>query len=333
MSTNVNPHNDATKYGIDLRLDAIDRALLGLLPRHERMELVGQIETKLREVAEANPPLGAEPSEARPDYSERFDEVVETAARGPAVRSSATAGRALLRRRPRSRLAVSSGIMGIVALSLLAALPFVYLLASISGDEWITFSLIGGNVAAVALGGLLAVAMGIAALVALGRSGGRLIGHGWAITGLCTGPLPMFVGGLVALVLGAQLYGTVSVTPAYSVSAVPPAGPVTYSGSTSYPPPQVVPAPTYSSSPEPTPAGALQPPTSFDPNAAGYAPGTPAPAPPNMEAAPSLSGAPHADLGADPLLTTQAEVAPPAAQTPTVEPSPPPSTIGPLNVR
>jgi hypothetical protein len=322
MSTNT--HSDTTQFSIDQRLDAIDRALLGSLPRHDRVELVEQIETKLREFAEANPPLGSEPAEAVPDRSERFNDAVDAAVSSPAVRMSELARRTFSRRRPRSRLALSSGILGIAALALLVALPFVYLVASLlDSSEWLTVWLLGGNVMALALGGLSAVAMGIAALVVLNRHEGRLVGHGWAVTGLCTGPLPMLVGVLVALVLGAELHTTVSVTPAYTTNTVPPPGPLSMNPGVYPYQQQGAPVPNYSA-PSPTPVGATQSPQGFDPYGAPptYMPGTPASPPPYVDSVPSLSGTPQAEPAVPSVPETRTEITPPTAPAPSTS-SPP----------
>ncbi|HEX7379173.1 MAG TPA: hypothetical protein VF278_18775 [Pirellulales bacterium] len=218
MSTDLNASHDPAKHAIDLRLDAIDRALLGWLPRHERIEIVGQIETKLRESAGASTAGGVLDDIAR-DRADRHEERLDSAGDRSAIYLRERPF--LARRKPRSRLALTSGILGIIALTALAALPVTYVVVStIIDDTTLQVSLLGGHLATVLLGGLLAVALGIAALVLLSRRGGRLVGHGWAITGLCTGPLPLFAGGLMALVVGSQLWGSGSVTPAYSTAPV-----------------------------------------------------------------------------------------------------------------
>jgi hypothetical protein len=71
--------------------------------------------------------------------------------------------------------------------------------------EVVSISLIGAHLMAVAIGGMTAVGLGIAALVSLRRRKGNLDGHGWAIAGLCAGPVPMLVGGLAMVIGGWQL--------------------------------------------------------------------------------------------------------------------------------
>ena len=220
MSTDTTSSSDARQQAIELRLDAIDRALLGLLSRKDRLDLVSQIETKLREADATSLSINAELAESSRDRADARDD-----ANKAALLCSQRRGRFAHRRRPKSRLAVSSGILGIVALALLVALPVVYFVAVMLDQELLAISLLGDYVVAVTIGGLLAVVLGVTALVILNRREGRLLGHGWAITGLCTGPLPMFVGGLVALVLGAEFLETTSVTQVYTTSTVPPPGP------------------------------------------------------------------------------------------------------------
>lgn len=222
MSTDLNVPHDAAKHAIDLRLDAIDRALLGWLPRHERIEIVGQIESKLRE--SAGDATGGVLDDIARDRADRHEERLDSAGDRSAVYLRERPFS--VRRKPCSRLALTSGILGIIALTALAALPVTYIVVStIIDDTALSVYLLGGHLATVLLGGLLAVALGIAALVLLNRRGGRLVGHGWAITGLCTGPLPLFAGGLVALVVGSELWGSATVEPAYSTAAVPPPSP------------------------------------------------------------------------------------------------------------
>src|SRR5258708_39429129 len=40
---------------LEQRLEAIDQALVGLLPRHERLAAVAQVETRIRELGTASP--------------------------------------------------------------------------------------------------------------------------------------------------------------------------------------------------------------------------------------------------------------------------------------
>jgi hypothetical protein len=191
---------------IDLRLDAIDRALLGLLPRGERLEVVGKVESRLRELAPTIIADEASRTSAAGDAS--VDAALASAAMtsGTQRPGSASGWTNLLRRRPRSRLAVASGVLGIVALALLFMSPIVYvLLGMLDSEESILITLLGTHLTSVVLGGFLAVVLGIAALVVINRRDGQLVGHGWAITGLCTGPMPILVGGLAMLVVCSEL--------------------------------------------------------------------------------------------------------------------------------
>jgi hypothetical protein len=173
----------ATDELIDERLDTIDRALMGLMPRRERLKFLAETEVMLRDRGVLNSVL-----------AEELDEAQE------GLRSTALIPQT--GRRGRSRLALASGVLGIVAAVLLFAMPVTYIVVSMAGEaigEMASYALLGLNVLAVALGGATAVILGIAALVRLSRRHSRQVGHGWAITGLCAGPVPMLLGGLAML--------------------------------------------------------------------------------------------------------------------------------------
>lgn len=157
----------------------VDRALIGLLRRSERLRWMAEVESAVRDGSDTSAVLA--------------DEV----AGQPGRRDASDVGPR--GRRNRSRLALTSGLLGITALALLFLAPVTYLVACLTGEEMVAYALLGANALALALGGTAAVALGIAALVRLSRRHNRQAGHGWAITGLCTGPVPMLIGGLAVL--------------------------------------------------------------------------------------------------------------------------------------
>jgi thiol-disulfide isomerase/thioredoxin len=275
------PTNAASPAWMEQRLDALDRALLGILPRSERLTLVTQVESRIRELSGGNP--SAEPMAAAALDQDIAADVVTRRAT-PAVPKR------------RSRLALSSGILGIVALAMLFAMPITYFLVVSFGedfDEFISMGLLGIHVLTVAIGGLVALIMGIAGLVSLSRRKGRLVGHGWAITGLCTAPLPTLVGGLMVLVTAFSLLAVQSVT---VESAPSPRGVVNSSSSPSYcASPAATCGPAYIASPAACmPAAAIPPPNfpSSMPMPMSAAPSFGAPAeayPPLTRAAPPYS--------------------------------------------
>src|SRR5262249_43993339 len=113
--------------------------------------------------------------------------------------------------RRRSGMALTAGILGIVALVLLFATPVSYLIAGFLGDvigEMGAIALVGVHLGIVTIGGLAAVALGTAALVKLKRRRSEIGGHAWAITGLCTGPWPLLGGAVVGIILGVELIGS-----------------------------------------------------------------------------------------------------------------------------
>jgi hypothetical protein len=310
---------------IDQRLDALDRALLGLLPRSERLAMVADVEARVRDGQAVNPALAellASPAENTPA-------------------AEIAASRSPRRARRRSGLALTSGVIGIVALVLLFIMPLTYILVAMTSEvlgEITVYLLLSANIVVVALGGAAAVVMGITALVRLSRRQGQQVGHGWAITALCTGPLPALVGGLATITMAVPMlaevagnYGrssgphyvsgegcAVCPAPDYAspataaspawVAAAPPAP---------YPPPASsygLPAGAYPASPAPVAAPSYQPsttpPAALAPGGGSYA----APAAPVALPASNEGTAPAAETGiADPTDPTMNPVLPAAA--------------------
>jgi hypothetical protein len=167
---------------LDQRLDALDRALLGLVPRSERIELVASVEKRLREKYDADPAA---------------IEAIASAAESDVAPLGRTSGQGNATTRKRSRLALSSGVLGIVAMGLLMLLPVTYVVIATIADsmgEVPAIALISLNVISLAGTGLLAGILSLAAMVRLSRSTSKKRGFGWAITGLCTSPAPAVVG-------------------------------------------------------------------------------------------------------------------------------------------
>lgn len=226
-----------TQQQLDLHLDAMDRALLGLLPRCERLAVIADLESRIREAAENSPEIA---------------EVLSSPAENLPLADTVAGGNRRAARR-RSSLALTAGIVGIVALVLLFILPLTYLVIAMMGEEMgelVAYTLLIANIMVVAVGGAAAVALGIAALIRLSR--GHQRGHGWAITGLCTGPLPMLAGGLGMLTIVVPLLGEMASTSSGNQTVavcapapmmLPPSG---------YQPAQVAAAPSYGA-PQPQP--------------------------------------------------------------------------------
>jgi hypothetical protein len=108
-------------------------------------------------------------------------------------------------------------------------MPIMYLLVAVLGEvigEEMVYGLLALSILALATSGAAAVMMGITALVRLARRRGA-VGHGWAITGLCTGPMPalagmlgmlMFVLPLTMELLDAAAVSPVTVDAAYAAA-------------------------------------------------------------------------------------------------------------------
>jgi hypothetical protein len=285
----------STQQWIDQRLDALDRALLGLLPRSERLAVVADVQARLDGRTDLDVAL-AEPT---------------------AENESAHARTAPARPRRRSGMAFTSGVLGMVACGLLILLPLTYLIVASTGEllgEMVIYALLSLNIFFIAAGGGAAVILGIVSLVRMNRMRGRT-GHGWAVTGLCTGPLPALIGslGLFAFVLPliGELASNNSVVPCETGTCYPadlsPAVAALPPPASGYAVPVNTSYPVY---------GPAQP----------WTPSAPAPAPVSVQAeypppaaAPSLSPAPAAlspeptspSLPVDPVVNPA-----PAAETP-----------------
>jgi len=214
MSTaNTTPHTSVQQF-IEQRLDAIDQALLGLLPRQDRLAAVAHIETQIREIVAARPAVAANlhaatqsPALGDSAFSDMMSETPAFLPH-PQFFRPASGGWVPATQKKRSRLAIAAGVVGMIALALLFATPVTYffvveMLSEVLG-ELVAISLMGAHAVAMWIGGLAAVGLGIGALVSLRRRK-HLAGHGWAIAGLCTGPLPMLLGCAAVVMLGAQL--------------------------------------------------------------------------------------------------------------------------------
>jgi hypothetical protein len=304
----------------------LDRALLGLLPRSERLAMVADVESRVREEHAANPAA-----------AQRLAATVEEP---PVAEIAANRGPRRVQRR--STLALMSGVIGIVALALLFFMPLSYLVVSMLSEvigEVASYVLLSANVLVVTFGGAAAVVMGITALVRLNRRQGRM-GHGWAIAALCTGPLPALAGGLatitVALPMMAELasadrgftvpnYETVPVSNE-SCTICPAPG---YAPAVDMPPPLVAAAPPSAWSPasnNPVPIAnyPYPPPVAPAPQSTGNtAPGnTVAPAlTPSVSSNPVLS-LPTAPAPALPMLPANTAAESPAIAAPAVPSNP-----------
>lgn len=211
LCTQINPEPQL----LEQRLEAIDQALVGLLPRHERLAAVAHVESRVRELATTSSasidvsheppralpltdPTGSHPASGTPGFSHHS----QYFAVAPGGWAPAT------QKKKRSRLAVTAGVLGIISLALVFATPVTYFMVMLLGEvlgEIVAYVLIGAHVLAITTAGVAAVGLGSVALLNLWRRKGELAGHGWAITGLCTGPLPVLIGCSAVLLVAAEL--------------------------------------------------------------------------------------------------------------------------------
>jgi hypothetical protein len=199
---------------MEQRLDAIDQALLGLLPRQDRLAAIAQVEARIREIAAASPATAAP---------------LDTPSRGLTLHNSAISnlsteplsffsqpqffgpglgGQVPSTQKKRSRLAISAAVLGILAIGLLFMIPVSYLTVMTLGEilgEVVAIGLLGAHAVALVVGGMAAIGLGLAALVHLHRRKEQLVGHGWAIAGLCAGAVPLFIGFASVLFVGLEM--------------------------------------------------------------------------------------------------------------------------------
>ncbi len=169
---------------IDSRLDTIDRMLLGRVPRAERMAIIGEVESQIHELlGERNAhDLGREDVLAvlaRLDPPEAYlpeDGLNDS----PPTRRGPIRPAAHPVRHGNARVARASGILGLVALSLLLLCPLCYMLALASGSEFPLYLCVLTSPIALACG-LLGVV-----LSAYARWDGA-----WALVGIVTSSLAL----------------------------------------------------------------------------------------------------------------------------------------------
>jgi len=175
---------------IDARLDAIDRALLGRVSRAERLDVVGEVESRIDELLHAR--CGpSEPSRedvlavlAQLDPPEAYLEGDDEPAGRPRAfagprRPSSVAGAATAPVFDFRRCDWWSGVSGLLALAAVLLIPALYLVVILTKSELIL--LVGG--AFLILWGLGASAAAVV-LAAMSRLCGR-----WSAVGLVLGLL------------------------------------------------------------------------------------------------------------------------------------------------
>ncbi|WP_165249748.1 hypothetical protein [Paludisphaera soli] len=202
MSTaEMNATRNSARILIDARLDAIDRALLGRVSRAERLDVVGEVESRIDELLQGRVGSGREASRddvlavlSRLDPPEAYlgDEAVEPH-RDPFAGRPTSAPRVVAAERDgTSPIARASAILGGAALASFAFLPIGYGVAVGLGSETFLFAvwglvglfmLLGGTVAVVlaSFGGverpasLVGLICGILAVVLVLASAGCLV--------------------------------------------------------------------------------------------------------------------------------------------------------------
>jgi len=191
---------ELAETSLESRLDAIDQLLLGCLPRGERLAFVAALEEKLR--SHSATPEDHSLAVGRP-FAETMPFPIPAHDAGTQTGLWQSAARLRLRR---SRLALFSGILGIAGGALLFGTPLAYGAATLFAevlDETIAIIALVAYAALILFASAGAILAGIVALWRLRRRK-DVGGKGWAITGLCTGPIPLGITSLIALYIGIQ---------------------------------------------------------------------------------------------------------------------------------
>ena len=166
MSATMN----AARMLIDARLDAIDRALLGRVSRAERLDVVGEVESRIDELLRERRGPGAEPSRedvlavlARLDPPEAYLGDEEAAARGGDERPAPPAHSGFRPAPPPPAKGTNApAILGLAATAGSVVFPIGYIAAIMSGNSIILLPLWGLAAAGMMFGGGLAVLLGLA---------------------------------------------------------------------------------------------------------------------------------------------------------------------------
>jgi hypothetical protein len=187
--------SDSLQELIDLRLDTLDRTLIGRMPRQERLNIVSEVESQIFELLSQR----AADEPGRDDVLAVLGQLDPPEAYVPedSLERSATPRQRPTRPAPTTpvssaRFARAAGILGISALCLVVVAPLVIVAASLT--ESIVLAMVAMLLFTLVMfaGGVLAIVFSICA---------RLRGL-WAVTGMVTGALAVLLslcGGLLLL--------------------------------------------------------------------------------------------------------------------------------------
>ncbi len=181
---------------IDVRLDAIDRALLGRVSRQERLNVVGEVEGRIHELLADRCGPGVEPARddvlavlARLDPPEAYlaegfapDEQPRPAARH--IRYNPVPAPIPATAFKPARFALFGGVLALTSLAMIPlTLISYYVSMRIENEFLIVLALFGGGVSMV-VGGVVSVVLAVMSRMA----------NGWAVVGLAAGALSLLIG-------------------------------------------------------------------------------------------------------------------------------------------
>ncbi len=210
MDTEVCLQSSHSDQWLAARLDAIDRLLIGALPRESRIAVVADIESRLRATQSgAVATFDAEPMGDLGSGVTPSDPGSLGGTRSPLVVFQPASPHKTVVKPPRSKAALISGIAGIASCALLFFSPIAYIAIAAVGemlDETIAIGGLFAYGAAIAFAGGLSLLMGLVGLWRSRKKTGKT-GRGWAVAGLCLAPVPFGVTAAVMCLLAFSLFG------------------------------------------------------------------------------------------------------------------------------
>jgi hypothetical protein len=201
--------SEAAQVLVDARLDTIERMLLGRVPRGDRLAILRDVETQIleqlrereaeeltrEEVLEVlrnlDPPEAFLPEGEGAAFSMPMMASLPARPPLPTPRAATATATATSTQETAQRLGRISGILGVVSLALVVAIPLMYVLAMVANNEFVLFGGILGVCGLMFLGGVTSFVLALVARVS----------GAWAVVGLITGVFATLFSLLPALYL------------------------------------------------------------------------------------------------------------------------------------
>ncbi|MFN0054524.1 MAG: hypothetical protein ACKV0T_20300 [Planctomycetales bacterium] len=205
---------------VDQRLDLLDRLLIGLVPRRDRLEMVRRSEERIQELlADLKTP---EPTQEQVLEALARLEPPEALMTHPAVTKCdqlaspdvvwiATMFGSQPLKRPISRSAKTAFGLSATSITLILISPIMYLLvaatASLTTEVTAIYVLLGGYLVLIAGSSLGGALTALFALWQLRRRRGTHVGYGWATAALLMSLMPLLISSLLGVYATMALRG------------------------------------------------------------------------------------------------------------------------------